>query len=89
MNAKVGNSGGPNPLMRLLMLLKLRYGIHMFEVYEKMSKTGYQIAHTGTDKGFLGNLSTMQFRYCKLSTFIKVLLLLKVSEANILIYQIE
>ena len=42
-----------------------------------------------TDKGFLGNLSPMQFRYCKLSTFIKVLLLLKVSEANILIYQIE
>ena len=42
-----------------------------------------------TDKGFLGNLSPMQFRYCKLSAFIKVLLVLKVSEANILIYQIE
>ena len=33
MNAKVGNSEGPNPLMRLLMFIKLRYGIHMFEVY--------------------------------------------------------
>ena len=89
MNAKVGNSGGPNPLMRLLMPLRLRYGIHMFEVYEKMSKTDYQIAQTGPDKGVLGNLSTMQYRYCKLRGFIKVLLVLKVSEANILIYQIE
>ena len=35
------------------------------------------------------DLSPMQFRYCKLSAFIKVLLVLKVSEANILIYQIE
>ena len=71
------------------MLLRLSYGIHMFEVYVKTSKTDYQNAQTGPDKGFLGNLSPMQFRYCKLSAFIKVLLVLKVSEANILIYQIE
>ena len=89
MNAKVGNSGGPNPQMRTIDAFKTEiWNTYVWSLrkdeWDWLSNPSHR-----TDKGFLGNLSPMQFRYCKLSAFIKVLLVLKVSEANILIYQIE